>query len=126
MHFGSDSNEAMIGWSFADIRGSFQGNYRGEYDQAWADGTISSNKEGIKCDKPSGLHSMNLVASASKTRPRGSEALTRSESQIGEFDRLWPRGSQHRGSLRARPQVQVNSSRSTRRDREPPSPGHHH
>jgi hypothetical protein len=65
MHFGSDSNQALIGWSFADIGGSFQGNYRGQYDQAWADGTISSNKEGTKCDKSSGLRSMNLIASES-------------------------------------------------------------
>jgi hypothetical protein len=63
MHFGSDNNQALIGWSFSDIRGSFQGNYHGEYDQAWADGTISSNKEGTKCDKPSGLRQMTLVTS---------------------------------------------------------------
>jgi hypothetical protein len=73
LHWGTDDNKFnTIGWSFGlapTPSGSFQGNYHGEYDQAWADSTISASKAYKKCTSSSGLGSLTLKTPSTQYAP---------------------------------------------------------
>lgn len=64
LHWGADGTKQVntLGWSFGTDplpSGSFHGN-NGEYDQAWADSTITASKAYQKCTSASGLKSLTL------------------------------------------------------------------
>ncbi len=73
LHWGTDENKFnTIGWSFGlapTPSGSFQGDYHGEYDQAWADSTISATKAYKKCTSGSGLASLTLKTPSTAYAP---------------------------------------------------------
>jgi hypothetical protein len=70
LHWGTDGSKQVnvVGWSFGTAplpTGSFQGSYHGEYDQAWADSTITASKAYKKCTSTSGLRSLTMKTPAS-------------------------------------------------------------
>ena len=74
LHWGTDGTKQVntIGWSFGlapTPSGSFQGNYHGEYDQAWADSTITASKAYKKCTSASGLRSLTLKTPTTQYSP---------------------------------------------------------
>jgi hypothetical protein len=73
LHWGTDDNKFnTIGWSFGlapTPSGSFQGNYHGQYDEAWADSTISASKANKKCTSASGLRSLTLKTPTTQYTP---------------------------------------------------------
>jgi hypothetical protein len=73
LHWGTDENKFnTIGWSFGlapTPSGSFQGEYHGEYDQAWADSTMTVTKAANKCRSSSGLSSLTLKTPTTQYAP---------------------------------------------------------
>lgn len=65
LHWGTDGCKQVntLGWSFGLDplpSGSFQGPNHAEYDEAWADSTITASKAYDKCEGASGLKSLTL------------------------------------------------------------------
>ena len=65
LHWGTDGSKQVntLGWSFGSDplpSGSFQGPNHGQYDEAWADSTITASKAYDKCTSASGLKSLTL------------------------------------------------------------------
>lgn len=71
LHWTTDGSEQVnaLGWSFGTPSGSFQGPNHGEYDQAWADSTITANAAFNDCESSSGLSSLKLKTASSQFAP---------------------------------------------------------